>query len=353
MGRLVIQKFGGSVLVDEQAFVSAAQHVARTIDEGSRVVAVVSALAGKTDGLLNSAKRMQENPDPETMDLLLATGELQSVALMTLALAQLNIQAQALNPWQVGVHTDGSHGDARITRINPLTLRTKLATHPAVIVPGFLGRREDFRITTLGRGGSDLSAVALAVALEAEACEFFKDVPGYFSADPKCVRNVLHRPFVTGAEAFELSRFGCRFLQDRAIAWAVESRCHVRLRALGEDSRATVLCDKPPEGHPGIVAMTHCKAPAANQGENPEPEKSLISLVGCSPGRNPDPLEAAISKRLGDLEIESSRISRSENRITFAVRSQDLQPAQQAVHDLCITPHADDSTRVRRRLREA
>lgn len=339
MSNLVIQKFGGSVLTDEEAYVSAAQHVARTVEQGHRVVAVVSALSGRTDQLLSSAKKMQEDPDPETVDLLLATGELQSVALMTMALRQLGVKAQGLNPWQMGLHTDGSHGDARITRINPLTLRTRLANHPAVIVPGFLGRREDFRITTLGRGGSDLSAVALAVALEAEACEFFKDVPGYFSADPKCVSDAVHRPFVTGGEAFELSRWGCRFLQDRAIQWAVESHCHVRLRALGEDSRATVLRDRPPEGHPGIVAMTHCplNSEVADTDETKtDGNRSLISLVGIDPGRSAAMLEAAIAKRLDELQIESKAESRSENRISISVNERDLQSTQQAIHKLCI-----------------
>jgi aspartokinase len=252
-----------------------------------------------------------------------------------MALQQLDVKAEALNPWQLGLHTDGTHGDARITRINPIPLRVKLAECQVVIVPGFLGRGLENRITTLGRGGSDLSAVALAQAIDAEACEFFKDVPGYFSADPNLIRGAIHRPRVTGREAIELSRFGCRFLQDRAIEWAVKSRCRVRLRALREERRATRLCEDPPSDHPTALAITHCDTPDTLADRVPNrlgKNTALISVVG----ENLRSLLCIALKLKRCLILEglpAAVVDESPFRVTLAVREPDRIIAQEKLHD--------------------
>jgi aspartate kinase len=336
MTSIVVQKYGGSVLTGQDAYVQAARHVARTVARGRRVVAVVSALAGVTDQLFAQARGIHNRPAAGALDLLLASGELQSAALLALALHRLGMEdATALNPWQLGLHTDGSHGDARITRINPLPLRVKLSEHRAVVVPGFLGRGKDDALTTLGRGGSDLSAVALAHALQSEACEFFKDVPGYFSADPNRVKGTLHRPAVTGREALVLSRFGCRFLQDKAIDWAVKTRCRVLLRALGEDDRATKLIDRAGTDHPRVLALTHCPWAERLIPERPEdlgPEPALLSLAGAGLHKETT-LDSAILQLLLSEDINARLVEATGIRLTLALPGEDLDRAQQRIHD--------------------
>lgn len=349
MKRLVVQKYGGSVLNDLAAYALAARHVTRTAKNGCRAVAVVSALAGITDRLAADALRVDRNPAPVAFDLLLATGELQSAAFLALALHRCGIDAEVLDPWQMGLHTDGSHGRARITHINPLPLQVKLSERAVVIVPGFLGRGEDNRLTTLGRGGSDLTAVALADALEAQTCEFFKDVPGYFSADPRMVPNALHRRWISGKEAFELSRFGCRFLQDRAISWAVNSRCRVLLRALGEDRRSTVLIDEPPPDAPPVLAMTHCKTPRNLIDRIPAktgPDSALISLVGRDLGSN-NAVRSAMRACLDNRHIPSSLIDGAGCRLTVAVKKADLRRAQRLLHERLITDQEKSAPSIR------
>ena len=360
MTERVVQKFGGSVLTDMEAYRRAARHVAQTAAEGYRVVVVVSARGGVTDTLLDRARFVQDRPDPEALDLLLASGELESASLLAMALRERGLCAEAVNPWQLGLHTDSSHGDARITRINPLPLKARLAERPVVIVPGFIGRGHDGCLTTLGRGGSDLSAVALSDALDAEACEFFKDVPGYFSADPDHVADAVHRPRVTAAEAVELSRFGCRFLQDRAIDWAVRTRCRVRLRALDEDRRATVLEDAPGPDHPRILALTHCparKAVGAGSGVRPGGDERspggvladngrvvdettdggnsacMISLVGWNLGRDGSVVGEA-SEKLTRRGITHRFLEACAHRVTVVVPETRLAEAQLALHGL-------------------
>jgi homoserine dehydrogenase len=342
MSRRIVQKFGGSVLTSIDSYHHAARHVACTVAQGFRVLVVVSARSGTTDALLEGASRVSPSPGAEPLDLLLSTGELQSAAWLCMALQQLDVKAEALNPWQLGLHTDGMHGDARITRINPIPLRVKLTECQVVIVPGFIGRGLENRITTLGRGGSDLSAVALAQAIDAEACEFFKDVPGYFSVDPNLVQGAIHRPWVTGREAVELSRFGCRFLQDRAIEWAVKSRCQVKLRALKEERRATRLCDDPPAGHPPALAITHCDAPDAFSERIPSrlgKDTALISVVG--EGLRSILCIAVKLKRCLVLEgLPAAVVDESPYRVTLAVRGTDRIVAQEILHDYVMMKEA-------------
>lgn len=338
MTNLVVQKFGGSVLTCEDDYTRAARHVKSTVEQGRRVIAVVSALKGVTNDLLARSRRVHHDPPSNALDLLLATGELQSAALLSMALARLDVNGEALNPWQLGLHTDARHGGARIVRINPLPLQAKLLERSVVIVPGFLGRGEDHRLTTLGRGGSDLTAVALADVLEAQSCEFFKDVPGYFSADPHLLPEALHRPRVSGEEALELSRFGCRFLQDQAILWAMKSRCRVLLRALEEEERATRLSSERDGDHPLAVALTHCVVPDDFPDRIPSglgAPAVLLSLVGRSLGERKEGT-ARINEALTKARVPSSLVDRSQCRLTFAVPAPDRVRAQRVLHDLIL-----------------
>lgn len=330
MSLLIIQKYGGSVLTDDRSVARAADSIALTVADGSRVVAVVSALASVTNALHDRGCAASPTPGDDAFDLLLATGELQSVALLTLALRARGIDAAALTPWQLGITTDDHAGDARIMRVDPQPVRSHLASSRVVVAPGFVGVTADGRVTTLGRGGSDLTAMALADALSADVCEFFKDVPGYFSADPALVREAVHRPAVTVAEALELSRHGCRFLQDRALEWAASCRAVIRIRAL-DDPRATELTGITSADAPLITAITHRTAPDATRG--------LVTLVGASTALASPAFVASCIQVLTAAGIAAHAESAGNQRLTLAVRGDSVAAAERVLHEhLVINP---------------
>lgn len=337
MTGIVVRKYGGSVLDGDAAFRRAARSIARSVRDGRSVVAVVSAVRGVTDALVDRALAMTDAPEPAARDLLLATGELQSVALLALALAADGVPAVARNPWQLGLHTDGVCGDSRLRRVNPLPIRVALADARVVVVPGFVGRADDDTLTTLGRGGSDLTAMAIADALDAEACEFWKDVPGLFSADPDVIPGAMHRECVSVEEALELARFGCRLLQDRAIERAASVRCPVVIRSLG-DERATVFVRKiaNPCDPSSVVAITHLREPAS------------VSLVGSRVGD--DPAFAEKARRLLEATgVPATIASRSGCRLTLSVPAHRVEAALRRLHDHFVHHAASQPNRDRSR----
>jgi len=228
--RAVVVKIGGSVLTGTAAYREAARVLAAKARArpAERVLAVVSAQEGTTDGLLASAREMVSDPDPATLDLLWSTGELRSVALLVLALQALGVRAAAANVHQIGlVHRPGAGdpGNAphdgvagwRGYRILPLRLRALFTAADVVVVPGFLARSRGDAVASLGRGGSDLSAILLAAGLGARRCELMKDVPGYFTADPHASPEAAPLAELPYVEAIAMARRGCGLVQLEAL----------------------------------------------------------------------------------------------------------------------------------------
>jgi aspartate kinase len=230
--RIRVIKIGGSVLTGPDAFGRAAAFLCGVLAEtpDRKLAVVVSAESGTTDALLAAARDLVADPDPATLDLLWSTGELRSVALVTLALHRRGVQAIALNVHQVGLVESGA---AAGFLVRPLRLRAALASHDIVVVPGFLARSAGDALVSLGRGGSDLTAVILADGLKAEACELVKDVPGYFSADPN--RDPDARPLetVTYDAALAMATAGCGLVQRAALEAARESGVPLAVRGIG------------------------------------------------------------------------------------------------------------------------
>ncbi|MGE3342218.1 MAG: hypothetical protein AB7L71_02190 [Vicinamibacterales bacterium] len=232
MADVAVLKLGGSVLTDLGAYVTAAtflrDEVARA---GARIVAVVSAQEGHTDRLRSDATTLTSEPDQDALDLLWSTGELRSVALLTLALRSAGITSTGLNVHETGLRIDAdaaSHPQPLV--LNPLPLRAALGRHDVVVVPGFLATRRQ-QIVTLGRGGSDWSAVALAAALGATRCELIKDVPGYFTADPHTRRDAVLIDRLDYATAIAMAEAGCPLVQRQAIEHARGARLPLIVRS--------------------------------------------------------------------------------------------------------------------------
>ncbi len=216
---LVVQKYGGSSVANADRIKNVAARIAQTRREGHRLVAVVSAMGDTTDELISLAQQISTEPNERELDLLLSTGEMISATLVTMALHELGEHAIALTGGQAGIRTDTQHRRARITGIDPDRMRRELDAGKVIIVAGFQGQTEGDDVTTLGRGASDLTAVALAATLEADRCEIYTDVDGIYTADPRVVRDAQKLTYISYEEMLELASRGAK-MQPRSIELA-------------------------------------------------------------------------------------------------------------------------------------
>ena len=213
---LYVHKYGGSSVADAEKIVNVARRIAAVHDEGHQIVTVVSAMGDTTDELIDLARTVSIEPDPRELDFLLSTGELVSITLLSMALRNLGYDAISLSGPQAGIRTDNSYGRARISQVDPDRVRRELNARRPVIVAGFQGLTPDDDITTLGRGGSDTTAVALAAALRADRCDIYTDVEGIYTADPRVVGNAVKMPEVGYEEMLELAAAGAK-MHPRSI----------------------------------------------------------------------------------------------------------------------------------------
>lgn len=233
---LIVQKFGGSSVKDAERIRNVARIIAETFLLGHDVVVVLSAQGDTTDDLLEKAAELNANPSKRELDMLLTTGEQQSVALMAMCLESMDLPVTSLTGWQVGIRTDSSYSSARIRRVETERLRRELDQHRIVLVTGFQGVNKFDDYTTLGRGGSDTTAVALAAALHADRCQIYTDVEGVYTADPRKVPAARKLEEITYDEMLELASMGAQVLMNRSVELA--KRYSVELEVLSSLVRA-------------------------------------------------------------------------------------------------------------------
>ncbi|GAA5170165.1 aspartate kinase [Pseudonocardia eucalypti] len=239
---LVVQKYGGSSLEDAERIKRVAERIVRARKEGHDVVVVASAMGDTTDDLIELAEQVSPSPPPREMDMLLTSGERISNALLAMAIHALGVEARSFTGSQAGMITTSKHGDARIVEVNPGRLKSALSEGAIVLVAGFQGMSGDSReITTLGRGGSDTTAVALAAALRADVCEIYTDVDGVFSADPRIVRDAAPLDTVCYEEMLELAACGAKVLHLRAVEYARRYGVPLRVRSSYNDKLGTLI----------------------------------------------------------------------------------------------------------------
>ncbi len=237
---LIVQKYGGSSLADAEKIKSVAQRIARTADADNKVVAVVSAMGDTTDDLIALSRQVSKNPEPREMDVLLSTGELVSCTLMAMTLRSMGHKAISLSGAQAGIRTDSSHGQAQIADMAPDRLIQELDNHTIVIVAGFQGITEDLDITTLGRGGSDTTAVALAAALGAARCEVYTDVDGIYTADPRLVPAAHKLDEISFEEMLELASYGAK-MNPRSIELGMVYNTPILVASSFRDEPGTLI----------------------------------------------------------------------------------------------------------------
>jgi len=238
---VLVQKFGGTSVATADRILAAARRAIEAKRAGHQVVMVVSARGKKTDELIALAREITDSPPPREMDMLLSTGEQESVALMAMAIRELGEDAVSFTGGQIGILTDSSHTKARIRSIATDRLRAALAEGKIVVAAGFQGVDEDFNITTLGRGGSDTTATALAAALQAEECEIYTDVRGVFTADPRVVKEAKKLDQISYDEMLELASLGAGVMHSRSIEFAKKYRVPLRVRPSFSDEEGTLI----------------------------------------------------------------------------------------------------------------
>ncbi|WP_049256273.1 aspartate kinase [Neisseria bacilliformis] len=239
---LIVQKYGGTSVGSPERIKNVAKRVARARAEGHDVVVVVSAMSGETNRLVALAHEMQEFPDPRELDVVLATGEQVTIGLLAMALKDIGVPAKSYTGWQVAVRTDDAHTKARIDHIDADKMRADLKEGRVVIVAGFQGVTAGGDIATLGRGGSDTSAVALAAALKADECQIYTDVDGVYTTDPRVVPEARRMSTISFEEMLELASLGSKVLQIRSVEFAGKYKVRLRvLSSLTDEGEGTLI----------------------------------------------------------------------------------------------------------------
>jgi aspartate kinase len=238
---LIVQKFGGTSVGSVERILNVAECIREERERGNNVVVVVSAMGKSTDQLVKMAREISFQPNKREMDMLLTTGEQVTIALLSIALIQKGLDAVSYTGWQAGIVTEPIHGNARITKINTDAIQGQLSAGKVVIVAGFQGITENGEITTLGRGGSDTTAVALAAALKADKCDIYTDVTGVFTTDPRYIKKARKLSSVSYDEMLELANLGAGVLHPRAVEFAKNYHVQLEVRSSSEKIEGTVI----------------------------------------------------------------------------------------------------------------
>jgi aspartate kinase len=241
---LIVQKYGGTSVANLERIKNVARRVAKTYDGGNEVVVILSAMAGITDGLIQMAEKISGLPDKRELDVLLATGEQTTSALLAMALRSMEYPAQSLMGYQAEVLTDQCHGNARILDIRADRIKELLKHRYIVVVAGFQGCDPNGNITTLGRGGSDTSAVAIAAALKADVCEIYTDVNGVYTADPNICPQARKLAAISYDEMLNMASLGAKVLQIRSVGFAKKYKIPVHVRSSFSEEEGTMVVDE-------------------------------------------------------------------------------------------------------------
>jgi len=288
---LIVQKYGGSSVADAESIKRVAKRIVETRKAGNEVVVAVSAMGDTTDELLDLAHEVTPLPDPRELDMLLTTGERISMALLAMAIKSMGVEARSYTGSQAGMITDSRHGSARIVDVTPVRLREALDEGAIAIVAGFQGFNRDSKdITTLGRGGSDTTAVALAAALGADVCEIYTDVDGVFTADPRIVPRAHKIGTITSEEMLELAAAGAKVLYIRAVEYARRHGVVLHVRSSFNNNEGTwVVADRDPAAEAGPEEGTAMEEPIIT-GVAGDLNEAKITIVGVPdvPGKAAD-----------------------------------------------------------------
>jgi aspartate kinase len=325
---LIVQKYGGTSVANTERIKNVATRVAKYHAQGDKVVVVVSAMSGVTDNLIKLAKEIMPLPNEREMDMLLATGEQTTIALTAIALHSLGVGAVSLTGAQAGIVTDGVHTKAKIQNITPKRIHELLNEQKVVIVAGFQGQTIEGQVTTLGRGGSDLTAIALAAALKADLCQIYTDVDGVYTADPRIVPGARKLAEISYDEMLELASLGAKVMQSRSVEFAKKFGVVFEVRSSLNENPGTIVKEEARNMEDVVL-----------RGVSLDKNQAKVTLVGVpdKPG-----IAARIFKAIGDANINVDMIVQNISHgsgapatdLSFTVDKPDLLKAQKVIDSL-------------------
>ena len=319
---LIVQKYGGTSVGSLDRIRNVANRIKALKDEGNQVVAVISAMGGVTDKLIGMANELTSEPSEREMDVLLSTGEQQSIALVTMALQEMGIDTVSVTGRQAGIKTTGTHTRGKIDSIDPSMMQTFLDEGKTIICAGFQGIRTDGMIHTLGRGGSDLTAIAVAAALKADVCQILTDVDGVFTSDPRVVKDARKLPEISYDEMLEMASSGTKVMQSRSVEFAKKYGVIFEVRSSLNNNPGTLVTEEHDKMESVVI-----------RGVSIERSQARVTVTGIpdEPGKS-----AAIVCCLADAEINIDMIISNIAhdglaRHSFTMHSNDLGRAQAAL----------------------
>ena len=323
---LIVQKYGGTSVGDTDRILNVAKRIKTFVDGGNQVVVVVSARSGVTNELIARAKTFSAEPDEREMDMLLAVGEQETIALTAMALHSLGVKAVSRTGAQAGIITDDAHTRARIVEITGGDIRECLDRGEVVIVAGFQGIDRHGNVSTLGRGGSDLSAIALAAALKADICQIYTDVSGVYTADPRVVKNARKIPEMSYEELLEMASLGSKVMQARSVEFAQKHNVVFEVRSSFNNEPGTIVKSEAPSLEDVVISGV---AIDRNQ------TKVTVSDIPDKPGTAAD-----IFRELGEAGIVVDMIVQNVGRggkanLTFTVSKDDAAKAEKVLRAHC------------------
>ena len=322
---IVVQKFGGTSVADADKIRKAAGRAIDAVKDGKQVVVVASARGKQTDQLVADAMELNPNPPKREMDMLLSTGEQQTVSLMAMALEKMGYPAISFTGTQIEMITDAAHSRARIQSIGAEKIHKQLDRGKIVIVAGFQGMDENGNITTLGRGGSDTSAVALAAALEAEACEIYTDVDGIYTTDPRKYSNAVKIDMISYDEMLELASLGAGVMHSRAIEFGKKYDVTIHVRSSMEEKQGTLITHEVPQME-GILVS----------GATIQNELAKVGLLGVDnkPGCAAKVFAHLAASHVVINDIIQVEVSSEKANLSFTMNKADLKEAKKAIDEI-------------------
>jgi len=319
---LIVQKFGGTSVGSIDRIRNVAARIKRCVDEGHQVVAVVSAMSGVTDKLIAMAREISPEPNERELDVLVSTGEQQSIALVSMALQQIGVDAVSITGRQAGIITMGSHTRGRILEIDPTLMQGFLGDGKTLVAAGFQGITPDGMIHTLGRGGSDLTAIAIAAALKADVCQILTDVDGVYTCDPRVVPNARKLPEISYDEMLEMASSGSKVMQSRSVEFAKKFGVLFEVRSSLNDNPGTIVTEE----HPAMENVVI-------RGVSIERSQARVTLTGIpdQPGYSGQILGALAEAEINLDMIVSNIAYDGLARHSFTMQASDLGKAQAAL----------------------
>lgn len=331
---LYVQKFGGTSVGSIERIEAVAQRVKKSRENGDQIVIVVSAMSGETNRLLGMAKELDENASRREMDVLVSTGEQVTIALLTIALHKAGVDAISMTGDQVQMKTDDSHGKARIKEVETANLQRHLDAGKVVVVAGFQGRDEANNITTLGRGGSDTTAVAIAAAIKADECQIYTDVNGVYTTDPRVEPRARKLDSITFEEMLEMASLGAKVLQIRSVEFAGKYNVPLRVLSSFEDGEGTLISYEDVKMESAVISGIAFNRDEASLTISGVPDLPLVAANILTPIGNAD-IDV-------DMIVQNAHGEDGLVDFTFTVHRDDYKAAKALLEQTCKVLSAKD-----------